>query len=133
MEKEFVANVGDWTVEMVKNVEKGFASVVQMHKEGVEQARTLMDQGFEQVEKAFQPLEDAMHKGFEGHPEAAKAVQMPIDMAHKVHGMNRKGITMMMDNYVKALEQGSRNFQQAAKAAMDLAGKLRNMEPTGKK
>ncbi len=129
MEKEFVANMGDWTVEMVKNMEKGFGAVVQMHKEGVEQARTLMDNGFDQMEKAFQPIEDALHKGFEGHPEAAKAVQMPIDVAHKMHGMNRKGMTMLMDNYVKALEQGSHSFQQAAKAAMDLAGKLRSMEP----
>jgi hypothetical protein len=106
-------NMGEWGQSMAKAAQKGMEQFVQMHKEGLESARSLVEGGIEQAERLAAPVEQAILEAAARHPEAEKLVKIPIDLAHKAHAMQRKAIAHSFEAYGRLLDHGARQMGEA--------------------
>jgi hypothetical protein len=125
MEKEFVANMAEWNLEMLKNVDASVKAFVQTHKEHAEQVKDLMDQGFAHLEKLTAPVEQMVRQGLTSHPDAARMVEMPMDMARKMHDLQKKGAVQVVDACTRMVEQGAEQLHKGTRGMTELWTKAR--------
>ena len=74
MEKEMLTAMAEWNLEMLKNLEQGVDTLVQVHKEQVAQVKELMDLGFERVVEGSTKVVE--HGAQQFHKGTSAAAQM---------------------------------------------------------
>jgi len=127
MEKEMVANLAKWNVEMLKTVESSVNALVQSHKEHAAQAKELWGEGHDHLARLTAPVEGELRKLLSELGEGQRMIEMPIELAHRMATLHRQGGEQLIDLGVRMSEQLQ---GQVSKGTQALIGRW---EQAGKK